>query len=218
MEYYNEKLSPEILQKRFPGFELDLCREISENGSWVHIEKGDFILQNEQQIKQFPLILDGILRIFREDDNGRETQLYYLNRGEVCTMALTCCVSHLKSSISAVAEEDTDVMLVPLHFIDEWISKFISWKHFVLYSYQERFDELIDTIDSLAFMKMDERLIDYFKNYHKTTGKTLYKGTHEEIARALTSSREVISRLLKTLENNGKVTLGRNKVDFEKLF
>lgn len=217
MEFYKEKLSPEILQKRFPEFETALCKEITDNGSWAHIEKGEFIMKNDQYIQSFPLVLDGLLRIFREDDKGRETQLYYLNTGEVCSMALTCCVSRLKSNISAIAEEDADVMLVPVNFLDEWMSKYTSWKHFVMYSYKDRFDELLETIDSLAFKKMDERLVAYFEEYNSSTGNTIFKGTHEDIARALTSSREVISRLLKALEKQGKIELSRNKVDFEKL-
>lgn len=217
MEYYKEKLSPEILQKRFPEFETALCQEITDNGTWAHIEKGEHIMKNDQYIQSFPLVLDGLLRIYREDDKGRETQLYYLNTGEVCSMALTCCVSRLKSNISAIAEEDADVMLVPVNFLDEWMSKYTSWKHFVMYSYKDRFDELIETIDSLAFKKMDERLIAFFEEYNSSTGNTEFKGTHEEIARALTSSREVVSRLLKTLEKQGKVALSRNKVEFSKL-
>ncbi len=217
MEIYTDKLSPEIIHKRFPIFETELCEEISEKGTWASVEKGEKLMQGDNYIKTFPLVLDGILRITREDEKGRETRLYYLNRGEVCAMALTCCMSYSKSNISATAEEDADVMMLPVNLLDEWLSKYQGWKQFVMFAYKDRFDELLETIDSLAFKKMDERLITFFEDYHKSTKKFKFKGTHEEIARALTSSREVVSRLLKTLEKQGKITLGRNKIGFEEL-
>lgn len=217
MEYYDEKLSPEILRKRFPTFEKELCEAITELGFWGHVEKGDLLLKGDEYIKGFPLVLDGILRIFREDEKGRETQLYYLNHGEVCAMALSCCTNRLKSNISAMAEEDTDVMMVPVELLDEWMTQFPSWKHFVMSAYKNRFDELLDTIDSLAFKKMDQRLITFLIEYNSSTGNTEFHGTHEDIARALTSSREVISRLLKALEKQGRITLSRNRIEFQNL-
>ncbi len=217
MELYTEKLRPEIIQKRFPQFELGLCEEISEQGQWTYVEKGEKLMQGDNYIKSFPLVLDGILRISREDDKGRESRLYYLKTGEVCAMALTCCMSYSKSNIHATAEEDADVMMLPVNLLDEWMSKYQGWKQFVMLAFKDRFDELLETIDSLAFKKMDERIITFFEDYHKSTGNNEFRGTHEEIARALTSSREVVSRLLKSMEKQGKIELGRNRVNFEKL-
>ena len=217
MEIYNDKLNPEIIRKRFPLFEPELCQEVSDHGTWAFVEKGEPLMQGDNYIKTFPLVLDGILRISRNDDSGKETRLYYLNAGEVCAMALTCCMSYSKSNIYAVAEEDADVMLLPVNLLDEWLSKYQGWKQFMMFAYKDRFDELLETVDSLAFKKMDERLVTFFIDYHKTTKKTEYRGTHEEIARALTSSREVISRLLKALEKEGKIELGRNRVNFKGL-
>jgi len=217
MEFYKEKLNPEIIHKRFPQFEMKLCEAISELGQWAHVEKGEKLMQGDNYIKSFPLVLDGILRISREDNKGRESRLYYLNTGEVCAMALTCCMSYSKSSINATAEEDADVMMLPVNLLDEWMSTYQSWKQFVMLSFKDRFDELLETIDSLAFKRLDERIITFFEDYYKSTNHTEFKGTHEEIARALTSSREVVSRLLKSLEKQGKIELGRNRVNFKNL-
>lgn len=217
MEFYKDKLNPEIIHKRFPQFELSLCEEISEKGQWAHVEKGEKLMHGDNYIKSFPLVLDGILRISREDDKGRESRLYYLNTGEVCAMALTCCMSYSKSSIHATAEEDADVMMLPVNLLDEWMSVYQGWKQFVMLAFKDRFDELLETIDSLAFKKMDERIVTFFEDYNRSTGNHEFRGTHEEIARALTSSREVVSRLLKSLEKQGKIELGRNRVNFEKL-
>lgn len=217
MKFYHETLNSEILNSRFPGFEAELAQQISKHGQWAHVEQGDILMQSGGYIQGIPLVLDGLLRIYREDDMGRENQLYYLQRGEVCATALTCCSSKVKSTISAVAEEDTDVLIIPIKFLDEWMDRFPTWKHFVMQAYKSRFDELLETIDSLAFKKMDQRLISFLIDYNHSTGKTEYHGKHEDIARALTSSREVISRLLKVLEKEGKITLSRNNIDFKNL-
>ncbi|MDC1106861.1 Crp/Fnr family transcriptional regulator [Prolixibacteraceae bacterium] len=210
----NIRLNPEIIQKRFPVLELELCEKIAEVGSWTEISKGDLLIQEDKYIKKFPLVLDGVLRIYRSDADGRESLLYYLTRGEVCLMALTCCMEHFKSNVNIIAEEDTDVISVPVRYLDEWLVEYESWKVFVLRSYKSHFDGLLETIDSLAFKKMDERLLSFFIEYKKSTEKDYFQGTHGEIASSLTTSREVVSRLLKALEKDGKVLLSRNRVDF----
>ncbi|QZT38084.1 Crp/Fnr family transcriptional regulator [Halosquirtibacter xylanolyticus] len=210
----NVRLNPEIIQKRFPILDLNLCEKIADVGSWTEIPKGQMLIQEDKYIKKFPLVLDGVLRIYRSDSDGRESLLYYLTRGEVCLMALTCCMEHFKSNVNIVAEEDTDVISVPVRYLDEWLVEYESWKVFVLRSYKSHFDGLLETIDSLAFKKMDERLLSFFVEYQKSTGKKYFQGTHGEIASSLTTSREVISRLLKALEKEGKVNLSRNRVDF----
>ncbi|QZE15224.1 Crp/Fnr family transcriptional regulator [Halosquirtibacter laminarini] len=208
------KIRPELIQKRFPILELELCEEISELGDWKEISKGEMMIQEDKYIKRFPMVLDGVLRIYRTDNDGRESLLYYLTKGEVCLMALTCCMEHQVSNVNIIAEEDTDVIAIPVNYLDEWIVKYESWKIFILQSYKSHFDGLLETIDSLAFKKMDERLLLFFKEYQRSTSKNYYKGTHGDIASSLTTSREVVSRILKALEKEDKVMLSRNRVDF----
>lgn len=123
----------------------------------------------------------------------------------------------MQSNISAYAEEDTEIIRIPVDYLDKWLVKYSTWKEFVMYAYRSRFDELLTTIDGIAFKKMDERLVKFFIDRHKATGETTYTGTHQEIANSLTSSREVISRLLKQLEKSGQIIIGRNKIDFSSL-
>lgn len=208
------KISPELIQKRFPILEISLCELLSEVGEWTEVSKGNVLIQEDKYIKRFPLVLDGVLRIYRTDQDGRESLLYYLKKGEVCLMALTCCMEHFKSNVNIIAEEDTDVLSVPVKYLDEWMTKYESWKVYIMRSYKSHFDGLLETIDSLAFKKMDERLLSFFEEYQRSTGKQYFQGTHGDIANSLTTSREVVSRLLKVLEKNGKVQLGRNRVDF----
>lgn len=214
---YREDLNPLLVQKRFPLLELELCKELVEVSKWMGIPEGKILLQDGNYIKTFPLVLDGVFKVSRNDEGGKENLLYYLTAGQVCSMALTCCMGNVQSNIQIVAEKDSDILSVPISYLDEWIIKYPSWKIFVMQAYKQRFDEMLETIDSLAFKKMDARLISFFKSYNRSTKKTVYQGKHEDIASALTSSREVISRLLKVLENEGLITLSRNRIDFEKL-
>ena len=126
-------------------------------------------------------------------------------------------MTNLKSTVNAVAEDETSVILLPVHLLDNWICKYPSWKNFVMQTFQNRFRELIETIDSVAFLNLDERLVRYFTDRFKKTGQTTLNETHQELALKLNTSREVISRLLKRLENDKKIKLSRNFIDFSPL-
>jgi len=206
-----------ILEKRFPWFEPELRRAISREGSISELDEGAEMIREGQYIKSFPLLLEGVVRVCRMDEEGRELLLYYLHPGEVCAMALTCCMGHTKSNIRAIAESKVTQVQVPIPCLDLWFVHYKSWKEFIMYAYRKRFDELLDTIDSIAFKNMDDRLIRFFADRYRTTGSAIYNGTHQEIALLLNTSREVISRLLKKLENNQKIIISRNKIDFTSL-
>ena len=205
---------PEILEKRFPYFEPELREAIGVEGRIAELNEGDEMIREGQYIKSFPLLLEGVVRVCRMDEDGRELLLYYLNPGEVCAMALTCCMGHTKSNIRAVAESKVLQVQIPIPCLDRWIVQFQSWKEFIMYAYRKRFDELLETIDSIAFKNMDDRLIKFFTDRYRTTGSTIYNGTHQDIALLLNTSREVVSRLLKKLEHDQKIIISRNKIDF----
>lgn len=208
---------PEVLVKRFPYLEPALRKAISVVGSISEIDEGVEMMREGQYIKSFPLLLEGVVRVCRIDEDGHELLLYYLNPGEVCAMSLACCMGHTKSNIRAVAESKIIQVQIPLPCLDLWMVQFQSWKEFIMYAYRKRFDELLETIDSIAFKNMDDRLIKFFADRYRTTGLTIYSGTHQEIALLLNTSREVVSRLLKKLEHDQKIVLLRNKIDFTKL-
>lgn len=213
-----EKLEiKELLENRFPFFEQELKDEIVEIGKVKDYENGDLLINSGDFIKSFPLLAEGLIKIFRMDDDSNELLLYFLKPGESCSMALTCCMSDIKSNIEAEAVESSKIIAIPVVKIEQWISKYPTWKTFVFYSYRKRFDELLDTIDSIAFMKMDERLVRFFNQFYESTGSKIYCGSHQDIAYSLNTSREVISRLLKVLENQEKLMLSRGKIDFSAL-
>jgi len=168
-------------------------------------------------IKSFPMVIRGCLRVSRLSEDGNELLLYFLNQGEICAMALTCCMGLRKSNIRITAEEDSVILSVPVEKPEKWMSEYRTWKEFMMYMIRKRFDELLDTIDSIAFSRLDERLVRFFEERYRSTGKTVFTGTHQDLALHLNSSREVISRLLKNLEQKKLVITERNSVDYSAL-
>jgi CRP/FNR family transcriptional regulator, anaerobic regulatory protein len=204
----------ELIRKTYPFLERELIIEIDRVSALHELSIDQSILGEGDYIKSFPMVLDGCLRVVRLSEGGNELLLYYLNSGEICSMSLTCCMGLQKSNIKMIAEEKSVILTIPVDVPEKWMSEYKSWKEFMMYSYKHRFDELLETIDSIAFMKLDERLVRFFEDRYKSTGQTFYHGTHQEIAIQMNTSREVISRLLKNLEKKNLVVTGRNIVDY----
>lgn len=207
----------EIIAKQYNFLEKGLQQEIAINGIQKTFEVNETIIREGQFISSFPLVIKGLIRITRNNEDGNELLLYYLKGNEVCAMSLTCCMANLKSNVKAIAEEETEVILLPVGLLDKWMIEFPSWRQFVMQTFQSRFRELIDTVDSIAFLKLDERLEKYFIDRYKKSGAKTFAGTHQELALQLNTSREVVSRLLKKLEKDGKIRLSRNFIDFSEL-
>lgn len=197
--------------------EKELQDEILSIGIKKNFDTNEFLIREGQFISSFPLVLKGLIRISRTNDDGNELLLYYLKGNEVCAMSLTCCMTNVTSNINAVTEEPTEVIMLPVEMLDSWMSKYPSWKQFVMQTFQNRFRELLDTVDAVAFMKLDERLVKHFIDRNQNSGANTFTGTHQDLALQLNTSREVISRLLKKLEKDGKIKLSRNFIDFSGL-
>ena len=201
------------LRERFKlVFEKELLDEIEVKGVPVSVKAGTVIMDIGQTVRTMPIILSGSIGVSRTDEDGREILLYYVNPNESCAMTFTCCMQQHASEIKAVAEEDVEMLSIPVSIMDEWMARYPSWKSFVMRTVQNRFHELLKTIDQIAFQKLDERLINYLKEKSRTTGSSLLNISHEQIAKELASSREVISRLLKKLETDKKLLLYRNQI------
>ncbi|MCY1719827.1 Crp/Fnr family transcriptional regulator [Prolixibacteraceae bacterium Z1-6] len=203
--------------KQYNFLEAELQEEILKVAVHKTFARKEALIREGQFIGSFPLVLRGLIRVSRTNTDGNELLLYYLHQNEVCAMSLTCCMTRQTSDVNAVAEEETEVLLIPVDMLDAWISKYPLWKQFVMQTFQQRFRGLIDTLDGVAFMKLDERLEKYFIDRYKKSGVTTFSGTHQELALQLNSSREVISRLLKKMEKAGKIELSRNFIDFSGL-
>lgn len=203
--------------RRYNFLEPELQKEIARIAVRKTFQANESLIREGQFISSFPLVLRGLIRVSRTSDNGNELLLYYLKENDVCAMSLTCCMTRQVSDLNAVAEEETEVLLIPVEMLDSWISRYPLWKQFVMQTYQSRFRELIDALDAVAFMKLDERLEKFFIDRYKKSGATTFSGTHQTLALQLNSSREVISRLLKKLEKDGKIEQSRNFIDFSAL-
>lgn len=194
-------------------FEDELIEEINAVGIYKTFKKDDIIIEIGDYLKSMPLLIYGAVKVLREDQDGDELLLYFLERGDTCAMTLTCCIGNTQSEIRAIAESDTQLLMIPVQKMEEWTAKYTSWRHFVFESYQNRLSEMLDTLDTIAFLKMDERLMKYLRDKAKINQNETLKITHQQIAYDMHTSRVVISRLLKKLEIDQKIKLHRNSLE-----
>lgn len=200
--------------KKFYGylFEEELFQEIDKLGLLKSISQGTIIMDIGQTITHMPLLLEGAIKIIREDENGDELLLYFLEQGDTCAMTLSCCMGQHKSEIRAIAESDTELLMIPVQQMEIWMAKYQTWRKFILDSYHTRMMELLETVDTLAFLRMDERLLKHLQDKAKVNHNDSIQTTHQDIAYDLNTSRVVISRLLKKLEKEGKIEMHRNQI------
>ena len=193
-------------------FEDALLNEINQVGTYKDVSEGFKMMEIGDYVRSMPLLISGAIKILREDNDGDELLLYFLEKGDTCAMTLTCCIGQTKSEIRAIAETDATLIMIPIQKMEEWAGKYKSWRKFVFESYHNRLNEMLSTIDSIAFLKMDERLLKYLKEKSRISENRIIHSTHQEIAYELHTSRVVISRLLKKLEKLGKIKLHRNHI------
>ncbi|MGI9526827.1 MAG: Crp/Fnr family transcriptional regulator [Weeksellaceae bacterium] len=199
-------------------FEEDLEKEIEQFATHVEFDKGDEIIGYGEHMQFIPLLNEGVIKVFKENKDGDEILLYFLEQGETCAFTLQCLqVGDFKSEIRAVAETNGSILKIPLHKMEDWMAKYTTWRQFILASYQSRIYEMLDVIDSIAFQNLDTRLINYLKDKAMVNRSMTLEITHQEIADELNSSRVVISRLLKKLENDHKIKVGRNLIELTEL-
>jgi CRP/FNR family transcriptional regulator len=170
------------------------------------------ILNVGDTMQMIPIVLRGSIKVSRENDAGEELLLYYIEGGDTCAMTLQCCVRHTASEIKATSMEDSLLLFIPVEMMENWMHKYKTWREYILQSYHTRLTELMETVDAIAFMRLDERLMKFLVDQAKLLGSLEINLTHQKIAEDLHSSRVVISRLLKQLEVKGKIKLLRNKI------
>lgn len=211
---FTKKSMDEILKKAYGFiFEEALLKEIASVVTLKKFYADDYLIEIGDYIKSMPLLIEGAIKILREDEKGDEFLLYFLERGDTCAMTLTCCMGKSKSKIRAIAETDGTLLMIPVEKMEEWLTKYKTWRNFVFDSYNVRLNEMLEAIDTLAFMNLDERLFKYLTDKAKVLGTTDIQNTHQQIAYELHTSRVVVSRLLKSLELQGKIKLNRNKIE-----
>ena len=199
-------------------FEDELIDEIFVVGYLDKLKSGDVMIDIGDDMTHIPLILSGAIKIIRrEKENGLEKEtdgmvLYFLERGDTCAISFVNCINKKKSIFKAIVENDAEVIFLPVDKIDNWLSKYKSWRHFIIDSYHFRLLEMVESIDGLAFMKMNQRLLKYLTDKAKINNDVDLEITHQEIATDLNTSRVVITRLIKELHDGGKIYSTRNKI------
>jgi CRP/FNR family transcriptional regulator len=206
-------VAPDKISRLFPSFEKGLVDNIAEKAQEHSFKEGDLLMKTGQNIRSTILILDGRIKIFREDQEGNEFFMYYLHPGQACALSMICATKQEASQIMAKAATDTEVISIPIEYMDAWMLTFKSWYYFVLETYRSRFEELLLTVDHIAFRNMDERLLFYLKRQQQTLKSNTLRISNTEIATELNSSREVISRLLRKLAERGCIKIDRQQIE-----
>lgn len=197
----------------FPSLERELVTNLAEKASVREFSAGQLLMKTGQNIRSTMLILKGLVKIYREDEEGDEFFMYYLQPGQACALSMICATKQETSQIMARAMADTEAITIPLEYMDRWMTEYKSWYHFVLESYRSRFEELLITVDHIAFRHMDERLLFYLQKQQDTLKTKRLPVSVTEIATDLNSSREVISRLLKKLADKGQIRMDKNSIE-----
>ncbi|MEN9337160.1 MAG: hypothetical protein RLZZ500_2147 [Bacteroidota bacterium] len=207
------EMKEQLLQTYGGIFEEKLIDEIAQISLLKNFNEGDVLIDFGDYIRKMPLLLNGAIKILREDFDEGELLLYFIEKGDTCAMSLACCMGDKRSEIRAQAETSGQVVMIPVEHMEEWLGKYKSWRNFVFNSYNSRLKEMLSTIDSLAFMNMDQRIISYLIDKSKIAKSKEIQATHQEIAYDLHTSRVVVSRLLKALENKGEIRLHRASIE-----
>lgn len=200
------------LKKIFPQFDEALIQQLLKVGQEVEYSEGDMLIRPGQYFKQSVLLLEGRVKVYREGDNGEEFFLYYLEPGNACALSIICATRNETSEIKGIAVSPVKAFAIPLQYMDALMRDYRQWYYFVLETYRTRFEELLQVIDQIAFHSMDEKLEFYLKRQFDTLKTKTISITHQQIADDLNSSREVISRLLKKLESNKRISISRNEI------
>lgn len=206
----------QIVKDNFPSFNQLLLDDIEKNAAIKEFKAGEVLIRSGQYIKNTILVLKGKIKIYREDDEGNEFFMYYLQPGQACAISMICATKTETSAVMAKVVEDAEVVQLPLPLMEKWMAQHRSWYEFVIDTYRKRFEEVLEVIDNIAFKAMDERLAFYLKKHKEVTQSKDIKLSHQEIANELNTSREVISRLLKKMEQQGLVNLHRNHIELIK--
>lgn len=206
-----------LIKNAFPSFDPHLIDRLVEIGEVRTFVEDDELLRTGQYFKNSMLLLEGLVKLYREGEDGNEFFMYYIQPGQACALSMICATKNETSAIMAKAVSSVKMLSIPIQYMDELMQEHKSWYYFVVENYRARFEELLQTIDSIAFKAMDERLEFYLKRAVETTNSKVLHINHQIIANELNSSREVISRLLKKMEQLGKLKMGRNAIEIIKL-
>lgn len=190
----------------------DLVEKLYINSIRKEYEVGSIILNENASIRSIPIVSRGTLKVIRTEEDGREILLYYIKAGESCIMSLLGGMHNETSKVKAEVEENAEILFLPMDKVALFIKEYPQWLDYIFRLYHKRFEELLEIVNAISFKKVDERLLSLLHKKQELTNKNTLNITHEQLANELGTARPVVSRLLKQLEENGTVQLGRNKI------
>ncbi len=193
-------------------FEPELINEICQNGNLRKYKADSELIEIGSIITHMPFVISGSIKVLTEDKEGNELLLYYLELGDTCAVTLNCCTKKAKSTIKAITETDAELLFIPVEKMEAWMIKYSSWRSYVLDSYNDRLNEMVAAIDNIVFNSLEQRLTTYLREKAWIAKSETLILSHKDIANDLHSSRVVISRLMKKLENEKIIKQSRNKV------
>jgi len=196
----------------------ELIEKLHQYGITKTYKEGDVILDENSSIRAIPIVMKGMLKVIRTEQDGREILLYYIKAGESCIMSFLGGMHNEKSIVKAEVEEDTEILFLPIDKVSLFIKEYPEWLDYIFRLYHKRFEELLDIINAIAFKKVDERLLNLIQMKSENFKSKIITVTHEQLANELGTARVVVSRLLKQLEDSGKLKLGRNKITLQEDF
>jgi CRP/FNR family transcriptional regulator len=209
----SELISHQTITQLFPQLnDSRLIEEIKQKGRIVQMDAGEVLIREGQNMRNIPFVLSGLVKILRHDENGQKLFMYYLEPGDSCAMTMICCMGMQTSSIEALTEEPSTLLQLPIDAMDDWMQHYPSWRAFVMNTFAVRFEEMLSTIDTIAFRRLDERLEHYLLTQKEAKGTPVLNITNQQIADELATSREVISRLLGRMAQEGMVKLSRSQI------
>lgn len=194
------KTSPELREKLY---KYSIVKQFKD---------GDFILKENANIQSIPIVTKGSIKVMRTDDDEKEILLYYIKPGESCIMSFLGGIHQDTSKVKAIAEDDTEILFLPIDKVILFIKEYPQWLEYIFKLYHKRFEELLEVVNAIAFKKVDERLLLLLNKKAEITQSNIIQITHEQLATELGTARVVVSRLLKQLEDEGELKLGRNKI------
>lgn len=198
--------------------EEDLKKELQNNCQIISVDEQVVLAESGKYMKVIPLVLEGLIRVFRNDYQlDREILLYYIPEGQTCMMSLVASFSDMESQVHAITERKSELLLIPTRRVREWQIKYPKWNQFIINTFLGRYTELLNTINDLSFKHIDERVFNYLVQHYHRHGDKSVKLTHQKLANELGTTRVVVSRILKDLEKKGQIKLLRGEIQLKEL-
>ncbi len=201
-----------LLKLKFPQFEKKMLKEMLAVGIVQDVPEAMEVIRHGQYLKMLPIVLDGVVKVYSQYED-KEFLLYYIRPKESCIMSMSAVLHNTPSRIFAVTGTEAVIMMFPVDKVKKWIKNDAAFNSLFYNLYDERYTDLIDTLNQVLFEKLDKRLYEYLKEKVRVSGLNKINITHKIIAIEMGTAREVVSRILKKLENNNQIIQGKGSIE-----